>query len=66
MDYNLGFALTFKCKFYYDFISIFVIGIQYMIHDAKYELKKNTKALTTNEYELLNDHIWAIFSKVQI
>jgi hypothetical protein len=37
-----------------------------MIHDAKYELKKNTKALTTNEYELLNDHIWAIFSKVQI
>jgi hypothetical protein len=35
MDYNLGFALAFKWKFYYDFISIFFIGTQYMIHDAK-------------------------------
>jgi hypothetical protein len=35
MDYNLGFALTFKCTFCYDFISIFLISIQYMIHDGK-------------------------------
>ncbi len=35
MDYNLGFALTFKCIFCYDFISIFFIRIQYMIHDGK-------------------------------
>jgi len=35
MDYNLGFALTFKCIFCYDFISIFFIGLQYMIHDGK-------------------------------
>jgi hypothetical protein len=35
MDYNMGFALTFKCIFYYDFISIFFIGTQYMIHDGK-------------------------------
>jgi len=35
IDYNLGFALTFKCNFCYDFISIFSIGIQYMIHDGK-------------------------------
>jgi hypothetical protein len=26
MDYSVGFALTFKCIFYYDFISIFFIG----------------------------------------
>jgi hypothetical protein len=35
MDYNLGFALTFKCIFYYDFISIFFIGTQYTAHDGK-------------------------------
>jgi hypothetical protein len=35
MEYSLGFALTFKCIFYYDFISIFFIGIQYIIHDGK-------------------------------
>jgi hypothetical protein len=35
MDYNLGFALTFKCIFGYDFISIFFIGNQYMIHNGK-------------------------------
>jgi len=35
MDYNMGFALTFKCNFCYDFISIFFIGTQYMIHDGK-------------------------------
>jgi hypothetical protein len=42
MDYNMGFALAFKSIFYYDFISIFFIGTQYMIHDGKniYELKK--------------------------
>jgi hypothetical protein len=35
MDYILGYALTFKCIFHYDFISIFIIGTQYMIHDGK-------------------------------
>jgi hypothetical protein len=35
MDYDLGSILTFKCIFGYDFISIFVIGTQYMIHDEK-------------------------------
>jgi hypothetical protein len=35
MDYNLGSTLTFKCIFCYDFISIFFIGTQYMIHDKK-------------------------------
>ncbi len=34
MDYNFGFALTFKCIFCYDFISIFCVGTQYMIHDG--------------------------------
>jgi hypothetical protein len=43
MDYNMGFALTFKCIFHYDFISIFFIKIQYMIHDGKKDgLKKIT------------------------
>jgi hypothetical protein len=35
MDYNQSFELTFKCIFCYDFISIFFIGTQYMIHDEK-------------------------------
>jgi hypothetical protein len=35
MDYNLGYALTFKCIFCYDFISIIFIRTQYMIHDAQ-------------------------------
>jgi hypothetical protein len=35
MDYNLDSILTFKCIFYYDFISILFIGTQYMIHDGK-------------------------------
>jgi hypothetical protein len=35
MDYNPSFELTFKCIFCYDFISIFFIGIQYMIHDGE-------------------------------
>jgi hypothetical protein len=42
MDYTLGFELAFKCIFYYDFISIFFIGTQYMIHDGK---KMNWKKL---------------------
>jgi hypothetical protein len=44
MDYNLGFALTFKCNFHYDFISIFFIGTQFMIHDRK---KKGLKIIPT-------------------
>jgi len=35
MDYSLGFALAFKWVFYYDFILVFFIGIEYMIHDWK-------------------------------
>jgi hypothetical protein len=44
MDYNLGSTLTFKCIFCYDFISIFSIGTQYMIHDRKKKIM--TKTLT--------------------
>jgi len=42
MDYVMGYALTFKCIFCYDFI---FIGTQYMIHDGKniYGLKKLQK-----------------------
>jgi hypothetical protein len=43
MDYKLGSALTFKCIFCYDFISIFLIGIQYITHDGK--KKMNWKKL---------------------
>jgi hypothetical protein len=35
MDYNLGFALTFKCIFCYDSYQYLFLGIQYMIHDGK-------------------------------
>jgi len=50
MDYILGFTLTFKCTFCYDFISIFFIGTQYMIHDGKkYGLKKITTKTLTNK-----------------
>jgi hypothetical protein len=35
MDCVMGFALKFKCIFCYDFISIFSMGIQYIIHDGK-------------------------------
>jgi hypothetical protein len=35
MDYGMGSALTFKCIFCYDFISIYFIGTQYMILDGK-------------------------------
>jgi hypothetical protein len=35
MDYGLGFTLTSKCIFCYDFIWIFFIGTQYMILDGK-------------------------------
>jgi hypothetical protein len=34
MDYVMGFALTFKCIFCYDFISMFFIRTQYMINDG--------------------------------
>jgi len=51
MDYNLGSALTFKCIFYYDFISIFFIKTQHMIHDGqkKYGLKKIAKKSLINK-----------------
>jgi hypothetical protein len=51
MDYNLHYALTFKCIFCYDFISIFFIGIQYMIVDRKniYQLKNITPKILTNK-----------------
>ncbi len=38
MDYNVGSALAFQCIFGYDFISIFVIRIQYMIHDGPIDM----------------------------
>ncbi len=42
-NYNLGFTLKFECIFCFDFISIFFIGIQYMIHDGKKKwIEKNT------------------------
>jgi hypothetical protein len=47
MDYVLGFALTFKCIFCYDFISIFFIGT---IHDRKKNgLKKIMMEKITNK-----------------
>jgi len=50
MDYNLGFTLPFKCIFCYDFILIFFIRIQYMIHvGKKYGLKKITTKTSTNK-----------------
>jgi hypothetical protein len=60
MDYNLGFALTFKCISFYDSISIFFIGIQHMIHDGKKNMdwkKLQQKLQLTNNYGLLNDQI---------
>ncbi len=50
MDYHLGFVLTFKCIFCYDLISIFLIGIQYVIHDGgkKNWIEKNNNK-TFNE-----------------
>ncbi len=35
MDYNLGSELAFKCIFCYDFISMFFIRTQYVIHDGE-------------------------------
>jgi len=56
MDYNLGFALTFKCIFCHDFISMFFIGIQYIVYGEIIWIEKNyNKNLSTNNYELLND-----------
>jgi hypothetical protein len=50
MNYNMGFALIFKCIFYYDFISIFFIGTQHIIHDGKkYGLKKNATNTLANK-----------------
>jgi hypothetical protein len=50
MDYNMGSTLTFKCIFYYDFISIFFLRIQYIVHDGKkYELKKITTKTLMNK-----------------
>jgi hypothetical protein len=40
MDYTMGSVLAFKCIFSYDFISIFVINTQYMIHDGKKMIEK--------------------------
>ncbi len=70
MDYNMGIALTFKCIFYYDFISIFFIGTQYMIHDGKKNMDwknydKNFNQQITS-YGFLNEEIWTLFSKVPI
>jgi hypothetical protein len=57
----MGIALTFKCIFYYDFISIFFIGTQYMIHDAEKKwIEKNYNKNFNQQiisYGLLNDQI---------
>ncbi len=58
MDYGMGFALTFKSILYYDFISIFLIGIPYMIHDGKMNMdwkRLQKKLQPMNNYGLLND-----------
>jgi hypothetical protein len=51
MDYNLGFVLAFNTFFYYNFISIFFIRVQYMIHDGKKKkkMKKNTTKSLMNK-----------------
>jgi hypothetical protein len=41
----MGYALTFKCIFYYDFISMFFIRTQYMIHDGGKNM--DSKKITT-------------------
>jgi uncharacterized membrane protein (Fun14 family) len=58
MDYSMGFKLTFKCILYYDFISIFIIGIPYMIHDGKINMdwkKLQQKLQPTKNNGLLSD-----------
>jgi hypothetical protein len=55
MDYNMGIALTFKCIFYYDFISIFFIGIQYMIHDGGKKWIEKNHNKTFNQKKLIMD-----------
>jgi hypothetical protein len=47
MDYVLGSALTFKCIFCYDFISIFFIETQYW--EKKNGFKKITIKSLTNK-----------------
>jgi len=48
IDSGLDSSLTFRCIFYYDFISIFFIGTHYMIHDGKKWVENlTTKNLTT-------------------
>jgi hypothetical protein len=67
MDYSRVQHAHSKCIFYYDFISIFFKGTQYVIHDneKKYGLKRiTTKKFTNlNNYEVLNDQIWTLFQK---
>jgi len=65
----MGFALKFKCIFCYDFISIFFIGTQYMIHDGKNLCNEKNYNKNFNHQifmDFLNDQIWAFFSKVPI
>jgi hypothetical protein len=49
MDYNLSSTLVFKSIFHYDFISVFFIGIQYMIHDGKKNMNWKTLQQKINE-----------------
>jgi hypothetical protein len=53
MDNNMGSAIAFTCIFCYDFISIFFIRIQYMIHDGK---KYGLKEIRTKT--LISKYLW--------
>ncbi len=55
MDYSLGSTLVFKCTFYYDFISIFFIGIQYMVHDRKTNMDLKKKYYTKFNQQIIMD-----------
>jgi len=57
MDYNIGYALTFKCIFCYDFNSMFFIGTQYIIYGNTY---MNWKKLQQNFNQQIIMDFWII------
>ncbi len=66
MDYNSGSALTCKCIFCYDFISIFFIETQYMTNEKINGLKTIiTKNLPTNNYGFWMIRFGSYFQKSQ-
>jgi len=59
----------FKCIFQYHFISRCFIKTPYVIHvrKKKHEFQKQLqKPKPTKSHELLNDHIWILFSNIYI